>query len=165
MSGRHRLPHALAGPSGPHSAIARTLSFHTLTLGGGGGGSVAPLTRAYVPEVIMTTCIYGCVRARARDVFIHSVRARGKFIELLMRLTSTTPNLRERAHACMCTAWKYLGSIAYQAEVRLPTIYMLASMHPSKSHVFDIIQHGAAGAVWVKPFHLVEPVEPQDLLV
>ena len=39
---------------------------------------MAPLTRAYVPEVIMTTCIYGCVRAR--DVFIHSVRARGKFI-------------------------------------------------------------------------------------
>ena len=52
---------------------------------------MAPLTRAYVPEVIMTMCIYSCVRAR--DVFIHSVRARGKFIELLVRLTSTTPQL------------------------------------------------------------------------
>ena len=51
---------------------------------------MAPLTRAYVPEVIMTTCIYGCVRAR--DVFLHSVRARGKFIELLVRLP-TTPKL------------------------------------------------------------------------
>ena len=48
---------------------------------------MVPLTRAYVPEVIITMCIYGCVRAR--DVFIHSVRARGKFIELLVRLTST----------------------------------------------------------------------------
>ena len=79
MLGCHPLPHALAGPSGPHSAIARTLSFHTRILGG--GVLWRPLTQAYVPKIIMTTCIYGCVRAR------------GKFIELLVRFTSTTPKL------------------------------------------------------------------------
>ena len=52
---------------------------------------MAPLTQAYIPKVIMTTCIYSCVCAR--DVFIHSVHARGKFIELLVRLT---PKLHRR---------------------------------------------------------------------
>ncbi len=52
---RHRLPHALAGLSGPHSATARPLPFHSLPLGGGYCGAPAPDIVVYV---LLVGCMY-----------------------------------------------------------------------------------------------------------